>query len=171
MTVNALDQCIADLRSYWTGLNSDAISRCRTAVARLAGAASTEPWLAQLHEKKPAAEELYRDPDQGFILLAHVEYQGQYRKPHNHGNGWVFYGLQHGEVQMATYGQFGKPGGGEKLVSRGAYTMRVGDCSAFLPGDIHDTRCLSDYMLMFRLTSCDFAEEKRAGRLQQFELS
>lgn len=169
MAINTLEQCIAELCEYWNGLNSDTIIRCRVALVGLANASYSEGWLAELHKKREATSELYRDPERGFILLAHVEFQGLYRKPHNHGNGWVFYALQHGEAQMSTYGQVRVAGEGEQLVSRGSYTMHPGDCSAFLPGDIHDTRCISDYSLMFRLTSCDFSEEKRQGRLQQFE--
>ncbi|WP_299944209.1 hypothetical protein [uncultured Microbulbifer sp.] len=45
----------------------------------------SEPWLTGLHEKKAPTVGLYRDPEQGFILLAHIETQGLYRNPHNHG--------------------------------------------------------------------------------------
>ncbi|MFS1524004.1 hypothetical protein ACL7TT_07800 [Microbulbifer sp. 2304DJ12-6] len=169
MSENALDSGIAGLCKSWTGLNSDTIIQCRAVLARLAASSRSESWLAELHERKAPTAELYRDPERGFILLAHVETQGLYRNPHNHGDGWVFYALQHGAVEMSTYGQFKEQVNGEGLVSRGAYTMKAGDCSAFLPGDIHDTLCLSEYSLMFRLTSCDFSVEKRAGRLQQFK--
>ncbi|WP_444946188.1 hypothetical protein ACJJIP_02905 [Microbulbifer sp. VTAC004] len=168
MVSNSLERHIAELRKYWMGLNSDTVVHCRAVLAKLASSSNSEGWLAKLHQNREATTELYRDSELGFILLAHVETQGLYRNPHNHGDGWVFYALQHGEVEMSTYGLVRTVKGEEQLVSRGSYTMHPGDCSAFLPGDIHDTRCLSDYSLMFRLTSCDFSEEKRQGRLQQF---
>ncbi|MFA0811910.1 hypothetical protein [Microbulbifer epialgicus] len=168
MPNDTLSSCIIDLRKYWSGLNSNTIIRCREVLTRLAATSISEHWLAELHERRAAATELYRDSEQGFILLAHVEPYDLYRDPHNHGNGWVFYALQYGEVQMSTYGAVGGEGAEGQLISRGAYIMTPGECSVFLPGDIHDTRCVSEYSLMFRLTSCDFSEEKRRGRLQKY---
>ncbi|WP_444929805.1 hypothetical protein ACJJIF_18770 [Microbulbifer sp. SSSA002] len=167
MANDSLKQCIAALKANWQGLDTLSIVRCREALGKLAISNSAEAWLADLHGRKEPSVELYRSNDKGFILLAHVEPRGLYRQPHNHGAGWVFYALQFGEVEMSTYRVF-RQGGREQLVSRGGYSMKPGDCSAFLPGDIHDTRCRSEYSLMFRLTSCDFSEEKRAGRLKVF---
>ncbi|WP_299579303.1 hypothetical protein [uncultured Microbulbifer sp.] len=169
MADTSLDQCIAELKEHWDGLNSQTIIRCRATLERLAATNRSETWLADLHKERSISKELYRDPKWGFMLLAHVETQGLYRVPHNHGDGWVFYALQFGQVQMATYGLLSETNTEAQLLSRGADIMHPGNCRAFLPGDIHDTRCMSDYSLMFRLTSCDFSREKRLGRLRQFE--
>ncbi|WP_275669068.1 MULTISPECIES: hypothetical protein [Pseudoalteromonas] len=35
-------------------------------------------------------------------------------------------------------------------------------------GDIHDTHCLTDNFVQYRLTSCDFKEENRSGWMIQY---
>ena len=37
--------------------------------------------------------------------------------------------------------------------------LRPGEARAYLPGDIHDTRCLSDQALVFRFTERDLKRE------------
>jgi len=39
--------------------------------------------------------------------------------------------------------------------------MRAGQAQAYLPGDIHDTRCVTDSALLFRFTERDLAKEDR----------
>ncbi|WP_233520580.1 hypothetical protein [Flocculibacter collagenilyticus] len=168
MIKHSLRHFITEIAQCWSGLNSETVSKSRALLSELAKAPSTEPWLVQLHEKKEESIELYRDEVHGFILLAHVERQGKYRVPHNHGAGWVLYAIQHGRMAMSTYSSVTNQSGKTHLVSRGEELITVGGCKAFLPGDIHDTECLSDYVLMFRLTSCDFKKEKSEGRLIQY---
>lgn len=168
METNALTKFISAVKNKWDGLNSDTTLTCKSLLEELASTASSETWLAKLHTEQQESVELYRDPDKGFILLAHVEQKGRYRVPHNHGAGWVFYAVQQGVMEMATYGQVTSPQGQTQLVSRGAIPLKPGQCNVYLPGDIHDTQCLSDYVLMFRLTSSDFKHEKREGRLIQY---
>ncbi|MCO1335101.1 hypothetical protein MO867_12240 [Microbulbifer sp. OS29] len=167
MESDSLKTCVEDLKAGWRGLDSLSILKCQEALAKLSRSSSDEAWLDDLHKRREPAVELYRDAGKGFILLAHVEPHGLYRQPHNHGNGWAFYAVQSGEMEISTYALMNGEGG-ERLVTRGYYSMKPGKCSVFLPGDIHDTRCQSEYTLMFRLTSCDFSEEKRAGRLRVF---
>jgi len=38
----------------------------------------------------------------------------------------------------------------------------------YLPGDIHDTRCVSDSVLMLRLTSCDLKQEEKLGYMTRY---
>lgn len=168
MKNNALDHFITTMKNNWTGLNSETtILGCRL-LEQLAKTPSSQPWLAHLHREKADSIELYRDPQNGFILLAHTEERGKYRVPHNHGAGWVFYAVQHGAMEMSTYCEVTSQTGETHLVSRGSETMNEGECNVFLPGDIHDTQCLSEYVLMFRLTSCDIKAEKSAGRMIQY---
>jgi hypothetical protein len=168
MKNNALDNFIISIKDSWTGLNSETVIKGRKLLEQLAKTPISESWLADLHHKKQESVELYRDQNQGFVLLAHVELQGNYRVPHNHGAGWVFYAVQHGAMEMSTYSQVADLTGKSLLVSRGANDLKAGECNVYLPDDIHDTKCLSDYVLMFRLTSCDFKGEKREGRLVQY---
>lgn len=168
MKNDSLDKFITSIKSNWTGLNSETIIKSRELLEQLTKTPSSEPWLIDLHNKKQESVELYKDNKLGFILLAHVETKGKYRVPHNHGAGWVFYAIQHGTMEMSTYGQVADQTGKYRLVSRGAAKINVGECNVYLPGDIHDTKCLSEYTLMFRLTSCDFQAEKREGRLIQY---
>lgn len=168
MKNNALDNFITSIKSSWTGLNSETVIKGRKLLEQLAKTPTSEPWLADLHLKKQESVELYRDKRQGFILLAHIEKQGTYRAPHNHGDGWVFYAVQHGAMEMSTYRKIEDQTGKSFLVSRGPINLNLGECNVFLPKDIHDTKCLSDYVLMFRLTSCDFNIEKRESRLVQY---
>ena len=168
MKDSALKNFIASIKNSWTGLNSETVITSRKLLESLAKTPSSEPWLADLHSKKQESVELYNDKTHGFILLAHVEKRGKYRVPHNHGAGWVFYAIQHGTMEMSTYSQVTDRKGKSHLVSRGASDINSGECNVYLPGDIHDTKCLSEYVLMFRLTSCDFKDEKRDGRLIQY---
>lgn len=104
--------------------------------------------------------ELHRDPDHGFLLLAHRERAGRYRAPHDHGLGWVIYAVARGEVELGTYARIDG-----HLVRRGVERLGPGDARVYLPGDIHDTRIVSDDVVMLRFTSRDLkAEEARATR-------
>lgn len=166
---STLDRVIESIRTHWKGLDTQTIVHTREQLTLLTQASISEPWLTELHKNQAPGVELYRDPEHGFILLAHVEKQGLYRMPHNHGAGWVFYAVQHGQMQMSTYLQITNPSGETRLVSRGENKVEQGEVNVYLTGDIHDTLCLSEYVLMFRLTSSDFEEEKRAGRLIRFK--
>lgn len=169
MNLTSLEIFIESVRKDWQGLSTRTVLKCRSLLADLAKTSSNEPWLAKIHTERPASIELYSDPEHGFKLLAHTEPQGLYRAPHDHGAGWVLYAPQYGEIEMTTYKQITSRNGKTHLVSRGADILTAGQCKVFLPGDIHDTKCLSNYLLQFRFTSCNFSLEKKQGRMIQFE--
>jgi predicted metal-dependent enzyme (double-stranded beta helix superfamily) len=104
---------------------------------------------------------MYRDPQHGFVLLAHSEYAGLYRPPHDHGRSWVIYAMQQGEIEMGTYARVEEPVGSVKLVKRGTTLVRPGQVHVYLPGDIHDTRCMTGPALLFRFTERDLKKEDR----------
>jgi len=163
MKQDSLSKFIESIKQVWGPLNSDLIGKSQALLEELANASSSEPWLQELsplHESR----ELYRDPS-GFILLAHTEKKGLYRNPHDHGNGWVIYNVQNGEMEMATYGLTKDAG---RLIRREAYRVKQGESRVYLPGDIHDTKCISDSVLMLRLTSCDLEIEKEKGRMKKY---
>ena len=151
------------ISAVWGPLSSDLVASCRGALSELMRASPDEPWLADLLERRPPNQELHRDPEAGFVLLAHAEQACLYRPPHDHGRAWVIYAVQHGEIEMRT---FGRPPRGEaaELVQRDSAVLRAGDVQAYLPGDIHDTRCLSETALLYRFTERDLKVEDQVER-------
>lgn len=136
---------------------------------KLASASSDEPWLKALIEEQPANQELYRDPDHGFVLLAHTEQNGLYRAPHDHGRSWVIYAVQHGAIDMGGYARIADEGRAAHLVKRDATIVRAGIAQLYLPGDIHDTHCVADTTLLFRFTERDLKlEDKRDHRITRY---
>lgn len=159
MAKNSLKKFIEGIRQIWGPLTSEVVAGCRQQLEELVQAPSTEEWLAALHRDAPAYNELYRDPAHGFVLLAHTEHTGLYRPPHDHGRGWVIYAIQQGEIEMGTYARIEDPDGSVKLVKRDSTLVRPGQVQVYLPGDIHDTRCISGPALLFRFTERDLKKE------------
>ena len=146
--------------SAWGPLTTELVTRSRRHLAQLLDAPATEPWLAALLEEAPASRELHRDPAHDFLLLAHTEQTGLYRPPHDHGRGWVVYAVQRGEMEMSTYRRVHDLRGNAHLVKRESFALSAGDVRVFLPGDIHDTRCVAGPLTLFRLTSRDLKKEE-----------
>jgi hypothetical protein len=169
MTTTALDRFIAGMRSNWSAISTRLVARSRQHLAELTLADPTEPWLAELHADRPASRELHRDAAHGFMLLAHSESRGLYRPPHDHGRAWVVYAVQSGELEVGTYARVTDPEGRVRLVRRDMHVLRPGEARAYLPGDIHDTRCLSETALLFRFTERDLRHEDQVEhRLTRF---
>ena len=126
MSKNSLEKFIEEVRPIWGPLTSELVAGCSQHLKELLRAAVAEEWLAALHRDAPENRELYRDPAHGFVLLAHTEYAGLYRPPHDHGRGWVIYAVQRGEIDMATYVRVQTPDGKVRLVKRDATLVRAG---------------------------------------------
>lgn len=167
-TKNSLETFITSVKSFWGPLTTEMVTRCRTLLEGLAQAPIAEEWLAELHRDPPEDKQLYRDPEHDFLLNAYVEQQDRYRAPHDHGAGWVVYAVQHGEMEMGTYARMTEANGHVRLVQRDVQRMRAGDCMVYLPGDIHDTRCISTNALLLRFTSCDLKRESKEGRMTRY---
>jgi hypothetical protein len=163
MTSDALTTFSERVSAAWGPLSSDLVAACRGELSTLLRASPDEPWLAALLRDGPANAELYRQAKAGFVLLAHTEHEGLYRPPHNHGRAWVIYAIQHGEIEIRTFGRV-RTGEGDELVQRDSVVMRAGAVQAYLPGDIHDTRCLSGTALLYRFTERDLKVEDRIDR-------
>jgi len=157
MTKNAIETFVDGVRAAWGPLTTEVVASCRQHLEALTGA-SLEVEEGELH----------RDPEHGFLLLAHIEREGTYRVPHDHGGGWVIYALVRGEVEMGTYARVVDANGTARVVRREESRMRAGECRVYLPGDIHDTHCLSRDALMLRFTSCDLKVEDREGRMTRY---
>lgn len=169
MSQDALEVFVARIRASWGPLSTEVAAGCRAHLQALLQAPPTEPWLAALLADKPASRELYRDPDHGFVLLAHTEVQGLYRRPHDHGRSWVLYGVHSGEVEMGGYARIDDPDGRARLVKRDTTLVRPGAAMTYLPGDIHDTRCATGPALLFRFTERDLqAEDRLEGRITRY---
>ncbi len=161
MRTNALDRFIAAVGQDWAPISTQVVAKCRQHLAELTVADPAEEWLAELHTREPAARELLRDSQHGYMLLAHAEQRGLYRPPHDHGRAWVVYGVQSGELEVGTYAKITDAAGKVRLVRRDMYVLRPGEAGAYLPGDIHDTRCRSETALLFRFTERDLRHEDR----------
>ncbi len=161
MATNSLEKFSENVGRIWGPPSSELVSEARLQMETLLQASQRENWLASLHRNEPASEELIRDPQHGFVLLAHMEHAGLYRPPHDHGRGWVIYGIQHGEMEIDTYARVEDANGRVRLVQRDAVVLGPGQARVYLPGDIHDTRCLTDSALLFRFTERDLKVEDR----------
>ena len=161
MARNTLEMSIEGIRSVWGPLSTEVVAAYSRHLEDLLKAPGTEEWLAALHNDAPANQELYRDQSQGFVLLAHTENPGLYRPPHDHGRSWVIYAIQQGEIEMGTYARIENPDGSVKLVKRNSTVVRPGQVQIYLPGDIHDTRCITGPALLFRLTERDLKKEDK----------
>jgi hypothetical protein len=168
MQHNSLTQFIEKIREIWGPLNSNLLAKSQLLLEALAKVPDTERWLTAIQGDLSESRELFRDANYGFLLLAHTENEGMYRLPHDHRSGWVLYSVQKGEMEMGTYGRIPIENGEQLLVQRDSYRVRQGESRVNLPGDIHDTKCISSSVLMLRLTSVDLKEEKRAGRMNQY---
>ncbi len=164
MTGNSLDAFTAAIRSAWAPISTELVATCRYELEELMRAGPSEEWLAALLAERPASRELYRDPAHGFMLLAHTENGGLYRPPHDHGRAWVVYGVQSGALEIRTYARVEGPGGETRLVLRETDLVEAGEARAYLPGDIHDTRCLTDTALLYRSTERDLRHEDQVER-------
>jgi hypothetical protein len=164
MVGNTLETFIERVRGSWGPLSSEVVAASQRHLEDLAKAPDTEEWLSALHREAPANKELHRDPRHGFVLLAHTEPSGLYRPPHDHGGGWVIYAIQQGEIEMGTYARVESEDGTVRLVKRNSTLVRPGQAQVYLPGDIHDTRCISGPALLFRFTDRDLKKEDRVGR-------
>jgi hypothetical protein len=168
MAQTSLERFVEGIRSAWGPLTSETVDKCRRLLAELVSTPTTETWLVDLLREAPDDRLLYRDPAHGFVLMAYVAKDGHYRAPHDHGRGWVLYAVHRGEMEMGTYLRVIDPDGKVRLVKREAYAVRAGDCRAYLPGDIHDTRAVSSPVAVFRLTSCDLKREDAEGRMTRY---
>jgi hypothetical protein len=164
MQNNALELFAERMKAAWGPLSTELVSIARRNLEQLLYASASEAWLAELHRERPASQELLRDQDHGFVLLGHTEPEGLYRPPHDHGRGWVIYAVQRGEMEMGTYARVEDEEGKVRLVKRGATLVRPGQVQVYLPGDIHDTRCVKGPALQFRFTERDLKKEDREAR-------
>lgn len=170
MARSTLETSIEGIRAAWGPLSTEVVAACQRHLEDLLETPVTEEWLSALHREAPANREIYRDPQHGFVLLAHSEHAGLYRPPHDHGRGWVVYAMQQGAIEMGTYARIKSQNGSAKLVKRNSTVVRPGQVQVYLPGDIHDTRCVTGPALLFRFTERDLKkEDKEEHQVTRYE--
>jgi hypothetical protein len=163
MSGNSLQTFAEETSAAWGPLTSELVAESRARLEVLQKAPASEPWLAELKQDLPENRELYRDSAHGFVLLVHAEEFGRFRPPHDHGRGWVIYGVQQGEMEIRTYGRVQEDDGKFRLVLRETYRLSPGETRVYLPGDIHDTRCTAGPVLYYRFTDRDLKREEGEG--------
>jgi hypothetical protein len=157
-----LNKYITDLVAAWDLSTNSLVTESNQIINQITADTSLNRWISELLQEKESVE-LYRDKKYGFILTAYTEKFGQYRVPHNHGNGWVIYSVISGEMEMGSYDQ--------KAYLLNFNRLRSGDSRVYLSGEIHDTRCISQNVIILRFTSCDLKVEEKEGRMKRFPLS
>lgn len=171
MANNSLERFIENVRTAWGPLSSGLVSQCRAHLQQLALATPAETWLADLRREASPYHELYRDPEHGFELLAHTEPEGLYRPPHDHGRSWVMYAVQQGRMEMGSYARIADGNGQARLVKRDTTVVQPGQVMVYLPGDIHDTRCINGPALLLRFTERNLKrEDKEEHRITRYVL-
>jgi hypothetical protein len=163
MENDALSNFIHNVQHAYGPLTTQLVAHVHAQITQLTAAPPTQPWLQALHSEAPASQELHRDKTHGFVLLAHTEPQDLYRAPHDHGRGWVIYALQRGELEIGTYARVQDAQGRVRLVRRDVSLLRAGEARVYLPGDIHDTRCVNGPALLFRFTDRDLKHEDQVA--------
>ena len=53
-------------------------------------------------DEPSGATELYKDPDLGFVVLAHVNRKPSKNTPHDHGPSWAVYGMAYNFTDMTS---------------------------------------------------------------------
>jgi len=161
-----LESFLATLHDHRGPLCTQRLDALRDALGRLARCGSE---LERAVDLQTPDAVLFQDGEHGPRLLAHLATQGTYLPPHDHGEAWVLYAVISGAMAIGTWGHVPQGDGRVRLVRRSRSRVVAGDVHAFLPGDIHDTFVVTETVRMLRLTSCDVAAERAAGRMQVFE--
>jgi hypothetical protein len=163
-----IDATVTEMRARWKNLTMDSIRDIQDLIKNLGQDPDVKGALQEATRDLPKGLELYRDPAEGYILLAYTEARGTYRMPHNHGDAWVIYAVVDGQVDMGCYFNATGADGSNHLVLKSQETLQAGDTRLYLPGEIHDTRCISESAVILRLTSLDLKSEEAGGRMKRF---
>ncbi len=159
MSISTLEKVEEAIKTNWGPLSTQLIADVSRHIQALLKTSTDEAWLAELHTSAPTKQELFRDSSDGYVLLAHTEPLHLYRPPHDHGRGWVIYAVQRGEIEMGTYARVIGANGKPHLVKRNATLVRAGEIQVYLPGDIHDTLCVTGPVLLYRFADRDLRRE------------
>lgn len=107
--------------------------------------------------------ELYRDPELGFLVLAHGTAAGNRRgRPHDHGASWAVYGQARGFTEMTVWKRIddGAVPGRAELVPERRFRLEAGRAALFDTGTIHNT-AHPEPALWVRVTGADLDRIER----------
>ncbi|HWP27990.1 MAG TPA: hypothetical protein VNM50_00465 [Chloroflexota bacterium] len=157
---------VEEMRAAWAaGRDPDLPLRARPLLeALLRAAPPDEAWVAGLLRDTPAARELYRDPDYGFVQMGHFHRLGHGNQPHDHGPCWVLYGVYRGAIEITKYRRVddGSVPGQARLEVAEVARVESGMVRAYLPGEIHATRALDPAgSVVMRFLSADLEQVER----------
>lgn len=158
----ALQAYIGDLRGAWAGDPGERPERCAEAMRRFLRCDESAPWVKRIVESEDGRVELYQDPEYGFIQLAHRYGPDHRTAPHNHGPGWVVYGVYRGNVRISTYREVA--GDGQPALETATDpVVRAGEANPYLTGVIHSTDAQGPGdSIVLRFLSQDLSGVKRA---------
>lgn len=81
---------------------------------------------------------LYRDPELGFCVLAHINQEPHASPPHDHGSSWAIYGQAIGHTDMTEYRRVeGRGAGRAALEVARRYRLEPGHAGLYDVGAIH----------------------------------
>ena len=82
---------------------------------------------------------LYRDPDLGFCVLAHINREPRTSPPHDHGSSWAIYGQATAYTDMTEYRRLdgGSGPGAARLEVARRYRLEPAQAGLFDVGAIH----------------------------------
>lgn len=167
---NKLEDVVSEIRESWKSLSMDSILRIQSAVESLAQEADSMGFHLNGDKDLFAGLKLHQDEAYGFILSLYSERRGNYRIPHDHGRAWVVYAIVSGEVEMGNYFKVSHSDGLTHLILRDRGILSAGTSRIYTPGEIHDTRCISESAVILRLTSRDLRLEEQSGYMTRFEV-
>lgn len=105
---------------------------------------------------------LYRDPELGFCILAHVYKGPKSSSPHDHGPSWAIYGQALGETRMTEYRKLAAPKDGAPGLAAPVktYTLKPGDAVYYEIGQLHAPERAGETRLI-RIEGSDLSQVKR----------
>ncbi|MCL6637556.1 MAG: hypothetical protein K6T26_06390 [Alicyclobacillus sp.] len=121
---------------------------------------ATDPWIQRLLTERPAHLELYRDPEAGFVQMAHYHSPMHASPPHDHGEHWVVYGVYSGDIEICTYRWLPDV---KALRTLDRHHLTSGQARIYAAGDIHATRqCAAQGSVVLRFLSTDLKRVPRS---------
>jgi hypothetical protein len=123
-----------------------------------------EPGFADAHidPAGPERRVLYRDPELGFLVLAHAYRGSGEARPHDHGPSWAIYGQASGETEMSDWTVAEPAAEGRPGIARYArsYTLKPGMAYLYNEGDLHALKRVGPTRLI-RIEGTDLSAIRR----------